>query len=123
MDLLCTKDYMPRCHCMNDEWGLIWFFVAGNVAIGLAYFAIPVVLLCWRKIFGKNLPITVGRNMLLFALFIVFCGGGHFLDAAMVWFPFYRFKSAWDCLTAIISVLSAISVIHILCNLKPRKKK
>lgn len=123
MDLLCIKDYMPRCHCMNNEWVLIWFFIAGNVIIGISYFAIPVVLLCWRKIFGKNLPITVGRHMLLFALFIIFCGGGHFLDAVMVWLPFYRLKALWDFLTAIISSLTAVSVIHILLNLKPRKKK
>jgi len=44
--------------------------------------------------------------LLAFACFIFFCGTGHLIDIALIWLPWYWFKTIWDGLTAVANVVA-----------------
>lgn len=102
-----SSDFLTRNHCgaWTDAW--MWTYIVGNLFIGLAYFAIPIILFAaWTR----NRQLHARRSLIvLFATFILFCGGGHILDGvgAFVW-PNYRFFAVWHVATALVSFATAI---------------
>jgi hypothetical protein len=106
-NLLDSSDFPARWHCgrWSDFHG--WLFIFSDVAIGLAYYAIPLMLLY----FARARPSRVFHSIvLLFALFILACGTTHLIDAVMFWYPLYRVNALFRFFTAVVSWLTVIAL-------------
>lgn len=85
---------------------------AANIAIGAAYYLWPLtslVLFVVMRKRGKRIPFPS-----LFAIanvYVVACGTGHFLAAAMVGWPAYRLEVAMAWLTAVVSIASWLILV------------
>ena len=97
----------PHGFCLLWSPGLIWLHALSDIAVGLAYFSIPITLagiirhrpdLILRPLFG------------LFAAFILLCGIGHLLGVLTLWVPAYGIEGVMKAATAIISIISAVAL-------------
>lgn len=104
-----TSDWPPRWNCgtWSDFHG--WLYIVSDVAIWLAYFIIPIIIIWFvqRKPGMPFLPV-----FWLFGAFILFCGATHLLDAVIFWWPGYRLSALVRFLTAIISFFTVFALIR-----------
>ncbi|QDV04606.1 Phytochrome-like protein cph1 [Planctomycetes bacterium Poly30] len=109
--LFDTRDFPPRWHCGNwtDLHG--WIHIVADVATGIAYFAIPAILIYFIR---KREGLAFRGVAWLFALFILSCGSVHLVEATIFWWPIYRVSALFKALTAIISIVTAIALTRIL---------
>ena len=107
--LLDTSDWPARWVCgkWSDFHG--WLYIGRDVAIWLAYFIIPVVII-WFVQKRPNVPFL--PVFWLFAAFIIFCGTTHILDAIIFWWPAYRLSALLRFMTAIISFATVFALIR-----------
>jgi PAS domain S-box-containing protein len=97
----------PHGFCLLWEPGLIWTYSMSDLAIGLAYFTIPLAL----AILSRRRADLVFRPVFwLFGAFILLCGTGHWLDLLTLWVPAYGADAVVHAATAIVSVASAVAV-------------
>lgn len=103
-----TANWPPRWYCGHWTDTLGWIHIISDLAIFGAYLAIPIILVyfCWSR---KDLPFQ--KILILFGLFIVFCGTGHLVEAFIFWFPVYRFDGLIKVSTAIVSWATVIAMI------------
>jgi hypothetical protein len=108
-NLLDTSDWPARWVCgkWSDFHG--WLYIGSDVAIWLAYFIIPVVII-WFVQKRPNVPFL--PVFWLFAAFIIFCGTTHILDAIIFWWPAYRLGALLRFMTAIISFATVFALIR-----------
>ena len=106
--LLETKYWPARWYC--GQWSdlLGWTHIISDTLIFLAYLAIPC-LLAYFYLRIKNR--SLDRIFILFALFILFCGTGHLIEAIIFYRPVYRFAAVWKAMTAIVSWATVIALI------------
>lgn len=112
ISFILGMEYWPaRWYC--GIWTPIhgWTYILSSILIGLAYFAIPVVLYQFVR---KRNDLPFARIFWLFILFILACGTTHFIDAAIFWFPVYRFSALMLSLTAIISWVAVMGLWKVL---------
>lgn len=104
-----TSDWPPRWQCghWTDFHG--WLYIASDLTIWLAYMGIPLILM--RFIFVKR-GVPLPGVFALFGAFILLCGTSHLVDAAMFWWPAYRFNALVRFLTAIVSVATVFALIR-----------
>ncbi|MEN7546325.1 PAS domain S-box protein [Rapidithrix thailandica] len=109
--LIQTEDFPARWVC--GKWSDVhgWLYILSNIAIWLAYFTIPVILL---YVVSKRQNLPFRKIFLLFTLFILFCGSTHFLDALIFWKPVYRLNAVFLFLTAVVSWITVFATIKIL---------
>ncbi len=120
--LFDTSSWPARWSCGHWTASLGWVHVLSDIAIFLAYLSIPAVLIYWCL---KRRDIPFNHLLILFALFIIFCGSGHLVEAIIFWHPVYRFDGLVKFSTAIISwatVLALLPVIPKVMDL-PRLEK
>ncbi len=97
----------PHGFCLLWEPWLIWTHALANIAIGLAYFSIPVALV----VFARRRRDLVFRPVFwLFAAFILLCGAGHWLDLLTLWVPAYGAEGVVKAVTALVSVVTAAAL-------------
>ena len=79
--LLLAENWPARWNCgkWTDFHG--YLYIISNLAIWLAYFAIPVAMLYFLKKRKADLPFKT--VFWLFILFIMACGSTHFFDALL----------------------------------------
>jgi diguanylate cyclase (GGDEF)-like protein/PAS domain S-box-containing protein len=108
--LLNTNNLLPHGYCINWSPSLLWFYVASDAVIVLAYYSIPITLayIVWRK---KDLQFR--WLFLLFSAFILSCGTSHLLDIVLFWNPIYWIDVSVKAITATISAISAIALVYI----------
>ncbi|WP_425615478.1 PAS domain S-box protein [Anatilimnocola sp. NA78] len=87
-----------------------WLHILSDLGIWSAYFAIPVVLIYFATR-RKDLPFR--GIFLLFGAFILLCGLTHLVDAAIFWWPIYRFAGVLKFVTAIVSWVTVLSLVPI----------
>ena len=106
-----TNDWPPRWHCGNwtDFHG--WLYIASDLMIWAAYFAIPILLIA---IIVKRKDIPFHRIFLLFIAFILLCGLTHFIDAAIFWWPAYRLSALIRFVTGVVSIFTVFALYKIL---------
>jgi len=106
--LFSTAYWPPRWYCGHWTEALGWTHILSDIAIFGAYLAIPIILLyfCWKR---KNLPFQ--KILILFGLFIVFCGTGHLVESMIFWFPVYRFDALIKVCTALVSWLTVFALV------------
>lgn len=108
--LLDTSDFPSRWNCGNWDSGHGWLHIISDSLIFGAYLTIPLALfaVAWKK----HRELLFEKLVLLFALFILCCGIGHFIEATIFWTPWYRLSGLSKAITATISWITAIVAIR-----------
>ncbi len=104
--------WMPRWSCGQWELWEGWLYIASDILIGLAYFAIPAIIFIVIKKRKSELPFL--KVFWLFLMFILFCGATHFIDAIIFWTPVYKFSAIVRFATAVVSWSTVVALIYIL---------
>lgn len=108
--LFDTFGFPPRWSCGVWSQALGWTHILSDVAIFLAYVAIPVVLAYFVRR-RRDLPFP--GVVWLFALFILSCGAGHLLEAVIFYAPMYRLAGALKVVTAVASWGTVLALVPI----------
>ncbi|HBF12201.1 MAG TPA: hypothetical protein DDW49_02225 [Deltaproteobacteria bacterium] len=98
-------DFMPHGHCYFWEPEILWLHVISDVVIFLAYYSIPLALVCFL-VKRKDIPFRL--IFLLFAIFILACGTTHIMDVWTTWSAAYRIEGLVKAFTALVSLTTAI---------------
>lgn len=109
--LFDTSLWPARWSCGTWSAALGWVHIISDIAIFLAYLSIPAVLtyFCIKR---RDIPFN--HLLILFSMFIVFCGSGHLVEATIFWFPVYRFDGAVKLATAIISWTTVLALLPVI---------
>jgi signal transduction histidine kinase/CheY-like chemotaxis protein len=99
------QNFLPHGFCMRWDPSLIATFIAANIGIALAYFAIPCAL--WY-VTRKRADLPNPWMFRLFAMFIVACGATHLMKVWTLYQPVYWLETGVDLWTACISLLTAV---------------
>jgi hypothetical protein len=107
--LFSADDWPARWVC--GEWTSFhgWLYITSDIAIWLAYFVIPAIIIFFIQK-RHNLPFL--PVFWLFGAFIILCGSTHLIDAIMFWWPAYRLSGLLRLLTALVSVATAFVLIR-----------
>jgi len=107
--LFQADDWPPRWVC--GEWSSFhgWLYITSDIAIWLAYFIIPAIIIFFIQK-RENLPFL--PVFWLFGAFIILCGSTHIVDALMFWWPGYRLNALLRLVTAVVSVATAFALIR-----------
>jgi two-component sensor histidine kinase len=105
---LFTSDFLPHLYCYLKNPGLVWTHVVADTLIGIAYFAISVTLA--YLIFRTHRDIPFHWMFLAFGLFIIACGGTHFMEVVTIWIPVYVISAVVKVFTALASVTTAVAL-------------
>jgi PAS domain S-box-containing protein len=105
---ILSKDFLPHAYCYLRQPGLIWTHVTADSVIGLAYVAISGTLA--YLVYRARRDILFHWMFLAFGLFIVACGGTHFVEVLTVWVPVYVFSAAVKVFTAVVSLATAATL-------------
>lgn len=104
-DLFDPSGFPARWECGHWSEFHGWVHIISDLTIFLAYILIPIHILFLLKK-KQNLPFP--WLFLLFALFILFCGVVHAIEAVIFFYPVYRFSALIKIFTAIISVATTL---------------
>lgn len=107
--LFLADDWPPRWMC--GEWSYFhgWLYITSDIAIWLAYFIIPAIIIFFIQK-RHNLPFL--PVFWLFGAFIILCGSTHLIDALIFWWPGYRLSALLRVLTALVSLATAFALIR-----------
>ncbi len=106
MKAVLATDFLPHLYCYLKNPALVWTHVAADTFIGISYLAISVTLAYLVKKSKYDIPFP--WMFLAFGLFIIACGGTHFMEVVTVWIPVYVFSAAVKVFTAGASVATAV---------------
>lgn len=108
-NLFQADDWPPRWFC--GEWSSFhgWLYIASDIAIWLAYFIIPAIIIFFIQK-RQNIPFL--PVFWLFGAFIILCGSTHLIDAIIFWWPAYRLSALLRLLTALVSMATAFALIR-----------
>ncbi len=109
--LFSPEGFPARWYC--GEWTSFhgWFYIISSLLIWLAYFTIPGLLIYF--VYNQKY-VPYKPALLLFAAFIISCGGTHLIDAIIFWNPVYRLSAALLFITAIISWVTVVYLFKII---------
>lgn len=107
--IFLAEDWPARWVC--GEWTSFhgWLYITSDIAIWLAYFVIPAIIIFFIQK-RQNLPFS--PVFWLFGAFIILCGSTHLIDAVMFWWPAYRLSALLRVLTALVSLATAFILIR-----------
>ena len=103
---LFAADYLPHLYCYLRNPTLVWTHVLADGLIGVAYLSISVTLAYVVFRAWRDLPFH--WILLAFGLFIIACGGTHFMEVLTIWVPVYVLSAAVKLFTALASVTTAV---------------
>jgi PAS domain S-box-containing protein len=105
-DRILASNFLPHLYCYLAKPGLVWTHVAADSLIFLSYFAISGTLGYLVQKGRRDVPFQ--WMFLAFGLFIVACGGTHFMEVVTVWVPVYVLSASFKVFTALVSVATAV---------------
>ncbi|WP_127123338.1 hypothetical protein [Chryseotalea sanaruensis] len=107
--LFQTDDWPARWVC--GKWSSFhgWLYITSDIAIWLAYFVIPAIIIFFIQ---KRHSLPFLPVFWLFGAFIILCGSTHLVDALMFWWPGYRVSALLRVLTAFVSMATAFVLIR-----------
>ncbi|MDX9911005.1 MAG: hypothetical protein RBS39_04150 [Phycisphaerales bacterium] len=110
-NLFDTSGFPARWHC--GQWSPVdgWTLIISDVLIFFAYMAIPSGLFVYAR---RRSGLLFRGIVLLFVAFIFCCGLTHLMDAAIFWWPAYRVSGLLKAVTAVVSIVTAITLIQAL---------
>jgi len=103
---ITSSDFLPHRYCYLANSKLIWLNVTSDLLIGLAYVTISATLAYLVHRARRDIPFS--WMFLAFGLFIVACGGTHFMEVLTVWKPFYWLSGDVKVVTALASLTTAV---------------
>lgn len=103
-----SEAYLPHAFCFLQRPALVWTHVISDTVIGLSYVAISITLAFLVRKTHREIPFR--WVFVAFGLFIVTCGGTHFMEAVTVWVPVYVFSAVIKVLTGIASGFTAVAL-------------
>jgi PAS domain S-box-containing protein len=103
-----ASNFVPHFYCYLGKPGLVWTHVISDSLIGLAYVSISGTLAFLVYKGRRNIPFH--WMLLAFGLFIVACGGTHFMEVLTIWIPVYVLSGIVKAFTALVSIATAISL-------------
>jgi signal transduction histidine kinase len=103
-----TGNFMPHSHCYLNDGRVIWLNVITDLLIGLAYVGISTTL--GYLVYKARKDIPFQWMFLAFGLFIISCGGTHFMEVVTVWNPVYWLAGNVKVITAAASVTTAVAL-------------
>ena len=109
--LFDSSDFCNKYGCRGWDDSLIFLHNLGDVTIGLAYLAIPIVMI--YILTRKNKP-PFPHLWWMYGLFITFCGLTHLVEAYSYHCPIYRFVGLMKILTAAVSWLTVLGLAKVL---------
>src|SRR4051812_19718777 len=101
-------DFMSHGHCYLWNPTLVGLHAISDLLIGLSYLAISCTLVYLVRREPTGLPFH--WMFLAFGLFIVACGGTHFLEILTIWTPVYWLSGGVKVITALASVTTAVAL-------------
>ncbi|MEL6440313.1 MAG: diguanylate cyclase [Cyanobacteria bacterium J06621_8] len=111
VQLLLANQYIPHGHCYLWQTPLVGLHVAADALIAIAYYSIPICLICFaRQVQG--LPFK--GVFMLFGAFIIACGTTHLAEIWTLWHPNYWIYGILKAITALISLYTALSLIPLI---------
>ncbi|MBJ7900951.1 MAG: PAS domain-containing protein [Cyanobacteria bacterium RI_101] len=108
---MALNAYIPHGHCYLWQTPLVWLHLTSDFLTALAYYSIPLTLLYFLR---KRQDIPFSNIIILFSAFILCCGATHILEIVTLWYPIYWVSGAVKALTAIVSVITAVELVHII---------
>jgi PAS domain S-box-containing protein len=105
---LHSNSFLPHWYCYLGNGPLTWTHVGSDFLIGLSYVAISGTLVYIVRRSEGAIPFH--WMVLAFGLFIVACGGTHFMEVVTIWKPYYWVSAAVKVVTAAASVSTAIAL-------------
>jgi two-component sensor histidine kinase len=121
--LFGSNDYLPHVFCYLRRPVLVWTHVTADSLIGLAYVAISVTLA--YLVYKARRDIPFHWIFLAFGLFIIACGGTHFMEVVTIWKPVYILSAVVKIFTALASLMTAVVLplnVPTILNLAQRAK-
>ena len=106
--LVSTQGFMPHGHCYLWRPEVMRLHVGSDLSIGLSYVVISATLAYLVHTARREIPFH--WMFLAFGLFIVACGGTHFMEVYTLWHPRYWLSGNIKLLTAAASVATAIAL-------------
>ncbi|AVH62720.1 sensor histidine kinase [Nostoc sp. 'Peltigera membranacea cyanobiont' 213] len=110
-DFLTDSLFIPHGHCYLWKPSLVWLNIISDSLIALVYYSIPIALVYFVH---KRKDFPFKWILLLFGAFIVSCGTTHLMDVWTLWHPTYWLSTFIKCITAIISLYTAIALLPII---------
>ncbi len=107
-ELFDTDRYMPHGGCLLWTPGLVAMHVISDILIGLSYVAISLSLVWLVRRARKDIPFQ--WMFLAFGVFIVACGGTHFMEALTVYKSYYWLSGVVKVVTAAASLVTAFAL-------------
>lgn len=102
---LFATNFLPHAYCYLRKPSVVWTHVTSDALIGIAYFAISITLA--YLVYRARRDIPFHWMFLAFGLFIIACGGTHFMEVITIWIPVYVFSALVKIFTAVASVTTA----------------
>src|SRR5690348_16134236 len=87
-----AENFLPHLYCYAGKSELVWTHVVADSLIGLSYLTISGTLVYLVEKGRRDIPFH--WMFLAFGMFIVACGGTHFLEVVTVWVPVYVLSAA-----------------------------
>lgn len=103
--------YIPHGHCYLWKPGLVWLHLLSDGLIATAYFSIPIALVYFVQ---RRRDLPYPWLFLLFGAFIIACGCTHIFAIWTLWHPNYWMSGAVKALTAVISLMTAATMIPVI---------
>jgi len=102
---LLTTSFLPHAYCYLGNPKLVWTHMVADSLIGIAYLAISATL--GYLVYKGRRDIPFRWMFLAFGLFILACGGTHFMEAVTIWIPVYILSAGLKLFTAAVSLTTA----------------
>jgi two-component sensor histidine kinase len=100
-----ARNFLPHAFCYLGNPRLVWTNVITDSIVGFAYLAISITLGYLGYKGRRDIPFH--WMFLAFGLFILACGGTHFMEALTIWTPFYNLATVIKIFTAAVSLTTA----------------
>ncbi len=109
--LFKDASFLPHGFCLLWNPWLIGAHLVSDIAIFLAYAAIPIAIYIFLR---KRPSLQMSNLAWLFALFILFCGLTHLASAIALYQPIYEVQAAIKIVTAAVSVATAVVIFPLI---------
>ncbi len=109
--MIDAAEYLPHAICLLDNPWLIALHVASDMAIAVAFAAIPGALLYFTTN-RRDLPWRA--VVVWFAVFTIGCGATHAGKILNLWVPVYLFTGLVSAATAVLSWVTLVKLLPII---------
>jgi|GEM_PF-1853620 len=102
---ILSHDFMPHGYCLQWDSALVPVLITANIAIAVAYYAIPTALFFFVR---NRKDLAFSWIFALFGAFILACGTTHVVFVLNIFKGYYWLEALVDSFTAIISIVTAV---------------